>query len=371
MPTAPPSTESIAIERVDVGAYKIPTDAPESDGTFAWDSTTLIVVHVHAGDQHGLGYTYGSKAVATLIDEALAEVLRGKDAMDIPAAWDAMWRRLRNAGQAGVGAMAVSAIDLALWDLKAKSLGQPLAQLLGKARSRVMIYGSGGFTSYDEKRLAEQLAGWVDQGIVRVKMKVGRDPQADVRRVATARHVIGEKPDLFVDANGAYPRKLALRMARIFAERDAVTWFEEPRPSDDLEGLRWLREHGPAELDVAAGEYGNSVGYFQRMLDAQAVDCVQADVTRCGGVTGFLKASALCEARLMPLSGHTAPAAHVHVCCAAPSLRHLEYFHDHVRVEGMLFDGGPRLVDGALEPDWSQPGLGLTFKHADARQYAV
>ena len=266
--------------------------------------------------------------------------------------------------------MAIPAVDLALWDLKARLLNLPLATLLGAVRNSVTIYGSGGFTSYSEEQLQRQLAGWVEQGISRVKMKIGRDAARDIRRVRVAREAIGPKTKLFVDANGAYSRKQALDQAGKFADMN-VSWFEEPVSSDDLAGLRLIRDRGPAGMDIAAGEYGYDSGYFRRMLAAGAVDVLQADATRCGGITGFLQASALCEAHHLPLSAHTAPSVHTHVGCAAAPLRHLEYFHDHVRIENMLFDGVLSPVNGNLSPDLSRPGMGIEFKRSDAQRFAA
>lgn len=264
--------------------------------------------------------------------------------------------------------MAIAAVDNALWDLKAKLLGLPLVTLLGNSRKAVPVYGSGGFTSYSIEQLQRQLGDWVDAGISRVKMKVGREPGQDVARVKAARATIGDA-ELFVDANGAYSRKQALAMAAAFAEF-GVTWFEEPVSSDDLEGLRLLRDRAPAGMEISAGEYGYDLYYFRHMLAAGGVDVLQADATRCAGVSGFCGAAALCESFGMPLSSHCAPALHVHPGCALRPLRHLEYFHDHVRIERMLFDGAPEPRQGKLYPDLSRPGLGLEFKHADATQYA-
>jgi L-alanine-DL-glutamate epimerase-like enolase superfamily enzyme len=203
-----------------------------------------------------------------------------------------------------------------------------------------------------------------------VKMKVGREPERDVERVAVAREAIGEATALFVDANGAYSRKRALALAGAFAD-EGVRWFEEPVTSDDLEGLRLLRDRAPAGMEIAAGEYGYGLPYFERVVEAGAVDCLQADVTRCGGITGFLQVGALCDARAIDLSAHCAPAASLPACLAVPRLRHLEYFHDHVRVERMLFDGVPEPEGGALVPDRSRPGLGLELKRADAERFAA
>ncbi len=346
------------VTRLTAAAYIIPTDAPEADGTYAWDSTTLVVVHATAGDTTGLGYTYADTATAQLIRETLAEKVIGRDALDTPGAWNAMDHAIRNLGRPGIASMAIAAVDIALWDLKARLLDLPLASLLGRARDGAPVYGSGGFTTYSKKQLQEQLGGWAAMGIPRVKMKIGTHPEADLERVKQAREAIGPTVELFVDANGAYSRKQALKFAEEFAAL-GVTWFEEPRPSDDLEGLRLLRDRGPAGMEIAAGEYGYSLAYFRRMLDAGAVDVLQADASRCAGITGFLGVSALCHAQTMPLSAHCAPSLHVAPGCAALGFRHLEYFHDHARIEHMLFDGALTPKDGVLYPDLSRPGMGL------------
>jgi L-alanine-DL-glutamate epimerase-like enolase superfamily enzyme len=360
----------IAIDQIDAREYTVPTDFPESDGTLEWDATTLVVVHAFGGGEVGLGYTYADFATGTLIRKLLAKVVHGQDAMSPVANWNAMVRRIRNLGRPGIASMAISAVDVALWDLKARLLNVPLVSLLGMVRKSVPIYGSGGFTSYSDGQLRNQLAGWVEQGIRRVKIKIGRDAKADLRRVRVAREAIGEFAKLFVDANGAYSRKQALAQAEKFADV-GVSWFEEPVSSDDLEGLRLLRDRAPAGMDIAAGEYGYDSWYFRRMLEAGAVDVLQADATRCGGITGFLEASALCEAHHLPLSAHTAPAIHTHLGCATRPLRHLEYFHDHVRIEKMFFDGIGWPKNGELSPDLSRPGMGVEFKQIDAERFAA
>jgi L-alanine-DL-glutamate epimerase-like enolase superfamily enzyme len=354
-----------------VSAYTIPTDFPEADGTLAWDSTTMVLVELRAGDHHGLGYTYANIAAAHIIEGHLRELILGHDPTAIPSAWLAMTRKVRNIGESGLSAMAIAAVDFALWDLKARTLGLPLATLLGAARDAVPIYGSGGFTSYPIDRLQEQLAGWAEQGLHAVKMKIGTDPQADPARVRAAREAIGPDVRLFVDANGAYTRKQALAFAERFHHENDVSWFEEPVSSDDLEGLRLLRDRGPAGMDIAAGEYGYTPSYFRRMLEAGAVDVLQADATRCAGITGFLHAAALAQSHNLQLSAHTAPALHLHPCIAVPELRNLEYFPDHVRIERIFFDGAPEPINGTLRPDLSRPGLGLELRRGDVIRYQV
>ncbi len=360
----------VPIEELIVSVYKIPTETPEQDGTYDWDSTTLVLVEVHGGSDEGIGYSYADTATGKLIDDHLKQVVIGRDAMSVNDCWSAMVHSIRNLGRPGICSMAVSAIDTALWDLKARLVGLPLVKLFGQVREAVPIYGSGGFTNYSNDQLSNQLIAWKEQGIPRVKMKIGRDPGIDIKRVSAARHAIGGKVELFVDANGGYSRKEALRQAAAFQEFE-VSWFEEPVSSDDLEGLRLVRDRAPAGMVIAAGEYGYELDYFRRMLEAGGVDVLQADATRCGGFTGFLQVATLCQAHHIALSAHCAPALHLHVCSAAPNLRHSEYFFDHVRIEHMLFDGVHEPVNGKLRPDLTRPGLGLKLRHADAEKFAI
>ncbi len=366
-------SERTRITGIKARAYKIPTDRPEADGTFAWDSTTLIVVHASGGGKTGIGYTYTDACIVSLIEGKLKQTLdaTSADAMDPQAAWLSMQKAVRNMGHQGLAATAISAVDGALWDLKAKLLDQPLCMLLGRYRDNCPVYGSGGFTTYTDDELREQLSGWADRDGCRwVKMKIGSDPERDPHRVKVAKDAIGERT-LFVDANGAYTRKQALAFADLFAREAQVRWFEEPVSSDDLEGLQLIRHRAPAIMEIAAGEYGYDLDYFRRIIKAGAVDVIQADITRCGGVTGWLQVAALAHAHHIDLSGHCAPSYHLHAACAAPRFRHLEWFHDHVRIEHMLFDGAPRVQDGAITPDSSRPGMGLEFKEKDAEKYVL
>jgi L-alanine-DL-glutamate epimerase-like enolase superfamily enzyme len=359
----------VPIESVHASAYTVPTDRPEADGTIAWNATTLVVAEVVAGGKTGIGYSYSSACVVDLIRGMLAETLRGRDALAPQAAFALMQHAVRNLGREGLAATAISAVDTALYDLKARLLDLSLVSLLGARRSSVPIYGSGGFTTYSDAELEQQLGGWVaEQGCAFVKMKVGSQPARDPHRVAVAKRAIGDAM-LFVDANGAYGPKQAIKLAAQFAEQD-VGWFEEPVSSDDLPGLRMVRDDAPVGMEVAAGEYAYTADYVRTMLEAEAVDVQQADATRCGGYTGFLQIAALCDAFHTDLSGHCAPALHLHVACAAPRLRHLEWFHDHVRIERLLFEGAPQPRSGHIAPDLTRAGNGLVFKRADAARYA-
>jgi L-alanine-DL-glutamate epimerase-like enolase superfamily enzyme len=359
------------VQEITTAVYVIPTDTPEADGTLAWDKTTVVLTSVRAATAKGIGWTYAASAAQSVITDVLAGTVTGHNALDVPGAAEAMARVVRNIGRPGIAATAISAVDIALWDLKARLLGCPLARLLGQAHDSVPIYGSGGFTSYDDGQTREQLAHWVEKDhIPRVKIKIGQDwganQRRDLERVALAREVIGPDTELYVDANGGYTAGQAVRVADCMATY-GVSWFEEPVSSQDLAGLAAVRRQ--VLPDVAAGEYSWSLADSARLIDAGAVDCLQLDVTRCGGITEFLRGSALAAAHNLQVSGHCAPNLHARAGIAVPNLRHVEYFHDHQRIERMLFDGALDPDGGVLTPDPDQPGLGLALRDSDAERY--
>jgi len=364
---------SATVDAVDAAVFTVPTDQPEADGTCSWDATTMVLVEVRSGTTTGLGWTYGAPAVGAVVRDQLAGLVRGRDAMDVGGAFDTMVKAVRNAGRVGAIGYAISAVDVALWDLKARLLGLPLHRLLGAVRERVPVYGSGGFTTYDAGRLADQLDGWVNgQRIPRVKIKIGQswgtETARDLERMRQARTVIGDDAELFVDANGAYTRKQAVRVMRRADDLD-VHWLEEPVSSDDLAGLHEVRE--AVRADVTAGEYGYDLVYFRRMCAAGAVDCLQADASRCGGISEWLRVAAVAASYGLEVSGHCAPHLHAHVAAATPNLRHLEWFHDHVRIETLFFDGTLEPTGGVLRPDPAAPGHGLTLRRTDAEPFRV
>ena len=366
--------DGLAIDRLEVSVYEIPTEGREADGTLEWDSLTAVVVQAVTGSGvRGIGYTMADRSAAALVTSKLAGAVHGIDIRATGAAWERMRASIRNLGRPGICSMGIAAVDLALWDAKARLLGQPLHRMLGAVRDEVPIYGSGGLTSYGTEELVTQLAGWVEAGIPRVKMKVGKDWgrswAEDITRVRAVRRAIGDSAQLFVDANGAYDRTQARRVGDVFTAELGVTWFEEPVTSDDLDGLAQLSRELP--LDVSAGEYGFHLEYFRDMIRAQAVDVVQADIGRCAGITEWLRIADACAAAKLPFSTHCEPAIHLHAATVPDNLRHLEYFASHVRVEEILFDGVVRPQNGCLRPRDDAPGNGLTLKETEAARYRV
>jgi L-alanine-DL-glutamate epimerase-like enolase superfamily enzyme len=369
------ATQHPVVEDLSTTVCTVPTDAPEADGTAEWTQTTMVIVRVRSGGVVGTGWTYGPPACALLVEGLLERVVVGRPVDAVAGTWSAMVRAARNSTRAGSVGYAISAVDVALWDLKARLAGSALADLLGRAHASAPVYGSGGFTTYDDERLTDQLRGWaVEQQIPRVKIKIGRpggvDHRRDVERMLVSRNAIGPDAELFVDANGAYSGKQAVRAFRDAQDAGAdVSWFEEPVSSDDLTGLRLVREQ--VDADVAAGEYGSDLVYLRRMCEAGAVDCLQVDATRCGGYTEWLRGAAVAASYGLDVSAHCAPNLHAHVATAVPNLRHIEWFHDHVRIEQLLLRGALDPRGGTVTPDASRPGHGLTFDDDAAEPYVV
>jgi len=366
MPGEPP-----VVEHVQASAYRVPTPAPEADATLTWDATTIVVVQVRSGAVRGLGWTYADASCVPIIERKLAPVVAGRPLPDVPGAWLAMQREVRNLGRVGLVSCALSAVDIALWDAAARWLEVPLSRLLGRVHERVDVYGSGGFTSQEPAELTAQLDDWVHrQRIPRVKIKIaeawGTDVVRDLERVRLTRDTVGDEVAVFVDANGGYSVGQARRIAEPLREL-GVTWFEEPVSSDDLAGLAALRV--PGGPDIAAGEYGYDLVYFARMVPV--VDCLQVDVTRCGGYTEWARVAAVAAAANRDVSAHCAPNLSVHIGVSTANFRHIEWFADHDRIERGLFGGCLDPSGGTVAPSMSAPGHGLEFRPDAAAEYAV
>jgi L-alanine-DL-glutamate epimerase-like enolase superfamily enzyme len=355
------------IDDVQVDVFRFPTPGPEADGTLEWDATTAVTVRVNAGGATGLGWTYSSPAAATVISSHFTPLLKGRPAQDVTAAWAAMQAKSRNFGIGGLAMQAISAVNVALWDLKARLFDVPLPELLGTCRDRVPVYGSGGFVSSDDAELSRDVAVWKGAGCRAMKIKIGRDrgarPDWDIDRVARFRELAGDDVELMVDANGAYRGGEAIRVGTELQRWD-VRWFEEPVSSDDIDGLALARS--ALRCDVAAGEYISTPYDAERLT--RVVDCLQVDATRCGGYTGLLQMAAIASAHNLEVSAHCAPALHAPVAAAVPNLRHVEWFDDHVRLEPTLLDGLAPVDGGAMMVQRDRPGHGMTLS-ADAERY--
>jgi L-alanine-DL-glutamate epimerase-like enolase superfamily enzyme len=346
------------ITGVSTAVYQFPTPQPEADGTLSWQATTAVTVTLRAGGTSGLGWTYSSPAAASIIQHHFLDILTDRDALDIAGGWSGMHRAARNLGTKGLVMQALSAVDIAWWDLKARLLHLPLTALMGRCRTSVPIYGSGGFTTLTDPQLEDQVQQWQSIGCTAMKIKIGESwgtrIDRDLARVHQLRELAGPDTELMVDANGGYCTGQARRVGAALDE-EGVTWFEEPVSSDDHAGLAMIRS--VLRCDIAAGEYASDLYDAAALLPV--VDCLQLDATRCGGYTGWLRGATLAQAHNLDVSAHCAPALHAPVAAAIPNLRHVEYFADHARLEPLLVDGVPAARRGALHPNSNSPGHGM------------
>jgi L-alanine-DL-glutamate epimerase-like enolase superfamily enzyme len=364
-----PAGARAPITSASVAVYSFPTPQPEADGTLTWEHTTVVTVSLQAEGKTGLGWTYSSPAAADIIRHHLAAIAHQHDAFAPAAGWEQMRRVGRNFGTRGLYMQAISAVDIAWWDLKARLLDLPLVTLFGQFRDIVPIYGSGGFTNLSDRQLAEQVAWWDSVGCTAMKIKIGEARgsriERDLRRVRRLAELAGPHAQLMVDANGGYAAGPARRVGRELDEL-GVVWFEEPVSSDDIDGLAAVR--AALDCDVTAGEYAADLYDVRALLPV--VDCLQLDLTRCGGYTGWMRAAAVAQAHNLEVSAHCAPALHTPVAAAAPNLRHVEWFADHARIDAAFLIGAPDVSAGALHPDQHATGHGLAFNRI-AEQHRV
>lgn len=318
-------------------------------------------IHIKTDEgTEGLGVGTGNLAIRAVIENNLKDLLIGQDPFNIEKLWNDMFWRVRGYGRKGVAFQALSTVDIGLWDLKAKALGLPLYRLLNPMFEKVPIYGSGGWTNYDEKELVAEQTGYVDRGIPRVKMKVGKDfgqsEREDIARLNAVRKAVGDDVEIYVDANNGYYAKQAIRMSRMFEDYD-VKWFEEPVIADDIEGLAAISR--ATTIPVATGEHEYTKYGFKDLIARGAVDIVQPDIGRVGGVTEWMKAAYLAHAFNLPVAPHAVQLVHLHCAMATPNLKVVEYLGSVEKNDDFFYTDYPKPVNGTWAPYPDKPGLGL------------
>lgn len=332
-----------------------------------------LFVHVHTDEGvEGFGLGQSNPGTREIIERAFKDLLIGRDPFDIERLWSDMFWRVRGYGRKGVAFCAISAVDIALWDLKAKALGLPLYKLLGPYADSVPIYGSGGWTNFTLAELIAETEGWVEQGVKRVKIKVGKDfgnaEREDIERVAAVRRALGDDVAIYIDANNGYHPKQAIYMAREF-ERYQVGWFEEPLLADDIDGL--ARVAASTTIPVATGEHEYTKYGFRDLIARGGADIVQPDVGRVGGVTEWMKAAHLAHAFDLPVAPHGVQLVHLHLCCATPNLKVVEYLKVAHDADKVWYTEFPEHENGMWSPFPDKPGLGLELDPAAVEKYAV
>ena len=318
----------------------------------------------------GLGFGDGGRASQTLINDSLKPILIGQDPLCIEKLWDDMFWRLRGVGRKGLAFAAISAVDTALWDLKAKRFGVPLYQLLGPYTDSVPIYGSGGWTHFSIDELVAEQVGYAERGMKSVKLKVGKDfgtsEKEDIQRLAAVRDAVGDDVEILIDANNGYYAKQAIRMARAF-EPYRVGWFEEPVLADDIDGLAAVA--AAIDIPVATGEHEYTKFGFRELIARGGADIVQPDVGRVGGVTEWMKVAHLAHAYNLPVAPHAFQLVHLHVACATPNLRIVEYLGVNEDFDKLMYTDFPEPVAGMWSPYPDKPGLGLELNPEAVEKY--
>jgi len=342
------------------------------DATIAEPLAGLAVVLVEVETDAGhTGVATGQSPMRPFIHQVLEGALIGADPFETEKIWNDMFWRVRGSGRKGVAFQAISAVDNAVWDIKAKALGLPLHRLLGSMHARVPVYGSGGWTNWSTGDLVRQQLAWVERGFKAVKVKVGRDfgrdEAADVRRVAAVRKAVGDDVTLYIDANNGYYAKQAIRLAEEY-KRLGVAWFEEPVLADDIPGL--ARVAAQTTIPVATGEHEYTKFGFRDLMTAGAADIVQADIAQLGGVTEFMKVAHMSEAFNLPLAPHAWCLLHLHAAMAVPNLMVLEWLDLEEQGIACFFADAATPRDGYIEPD-DRPGNGLVIDPHAVEKFRV
>ncbi len=333
--------------------------------------TVFIFIDTDEGAS-GFSYLSGPRAVRALIHDDISDALIGHDPFNIEALWQDMFWRVRGYGRKGLAFQAISGLDVALWDLKAKALDVPLYRLLGPAHESVPTYGSGGWTHFSIEELVAEQVGYVEAGFRRVKMKVGKDfgmdERGDMARLEAVRKAVGDDVEIYIDANNGYYAKQAIRMSKQFEDYGAA-WFEEPVLADDIQGLAAISR--ATTIPVATGEHEYTKYGFKDLISQGGADIVQPDIGRVGGVTEWMKVAHLADAFNLPVAPHAYGVLHLHCAMATPNIKAVEITGPEMERWPVLFEDVPPVIDGQWKPFADRPGLGLAPRSDTMRELAV
>ena len=348
-----------------------PITPPSDNKRGHLDYVFLLIVYLDTDAGHrGMGFAYstqgGGRALKAIAQDDLTPLLVGEDPCDHERLAAKVYWRLQSIGRMGLVQQAYSAVDLALWDIKGKVAGLPLYKLLGGARESTPVYCSDtGWLWMSPEEIIEASQPYLEQGMMGIKLKVGNaNPELDAERVSRVREVLGEDIWLGVDANQRYDYGTALSMGHFFEEEIGADWFEEPISCEDVEGHARLADK--LEISLALGESLYVRHEFQEYLERGAVDFLQPDVTRLGGLTPLLKVASLADHYHRSLAPHLLPEVGVHLACGLPQVRMVEYMP-------WLFPAfvdPPAVVKGQLVPP-KRPGLGLEISEDAVAKYRV
>ena len=347
------------IETVGVELVSLAMARPMQTAIHRVDRTENVLVEICADGLVGQGAALTlaanqARAVACMVDD-LVDGLVGQDATNVGGHWERLWARLNFSGQSGIGVLALSAIDTALWDLLARAAGMPLYRLLGGVHEELPVYTQGGWLSYSSEELVEEALGFEERGFRHYKMRAGSaDWRADVERIERVRAALGDGTELLVDANQGWSTATALAAARAL-DGLGLYWLEEPVDVGNVEGS--ARVAAATTTPISAGETVFGTAGFSPLIERRAADVLMPDLQHCGGPTGFMRVAEQAALANLPISSHLFTEVSVHLLMACPNaliVEHMPGWWDD------LFDGGPQIVDGSIRPS-QEPGLGCRF----------
>ena len=351
------------IGKTEVWLVSLPVGSGFADSTRTVGTVGFTIVRITT-DQglDGIGMTYhevGGSAVRRLILDDIAPKITGRDPLETEVIWTELFHYLRGVGRKGLAFGAISAVDTALWDLKGKILGLPLYRLLGSDRSRIPVYTSGGWTSFNDEELLAEVAQMLSEGYSAIKIKVGvdsgRNPRRDLERVRKVRDAVGPDIDILLDANNVWDAATAVQFANSVRECH-ILFLEEPVPADDIPGLARFKRG--TDIPLATGEHEYTKYGVRDLVLAEAVDIVQVDGARAGGYTEMLKILALTQAWNLKFAPHAMEHLHIHLVSAAPNALFLERLRLFEPITAAVFPTSPKPGNGYMQiPDL--PGLGL------------
>ena len=319
-------------------------------------------------DTTGICPIGASEEMVVLMKGVLRDAVLGEDPFDVERIWDKMYWRTYYHGRRGLTLIAISALDIALWDIIGKSCNKPIHKLLGGYREKVPVYASGINLNFTVDELVNQNITFVEQGFKAVKMKIGkRDSKEDLERVRAVRDAIGYDVSLMVDVNGVWGVHTAVTMARKL-ERYEIYWLEEPVQVDDIDGL--AKVAASTDIPIAGSEIENTKHGFKELIERNAVEIVQADATICGGITEFKKIAAIAEAHGLPMCPHSADQIHTPLVAAIPNGLFVEYMPDLAsRIVDLLMN--PIIPENGVMECSDRPGIGLEISKEAIEKHSV
>ena len=370
------------ITAVDAFAISIPLPVPVADAVRSITHRDHLVVRLEADGLTGVGFTLGydaSVAMVSMVESIYKPLLLGAQVSRSEQLWSEMFRQSIQAGRRGAALRAMSAIDIALWDLRGKRAGMPVMELLGVHSNSMRCYATGGYyrEGYTEEDLVREMESYVEQGFTAVKLKVGKLPaRQDAERLGRIRKAVGDDVDILLDANGGWPDAPTAISAMRRLEEHRPYWIEEPVRADNMHAMARIAES--LDTPVATGELEATRWAFANLIQLRAADILQPDATVCGGVGEWLRIANMAAGFDIPIAPHYNWDIHTQLLATVPNGLFIEYFAPAApgsrQSSVKLFD---EVIDNPIHPDKgyiqprTEPGFGIRYREEKLAGYRI